>query len=67
MPELESPTAHLYGKDTERGGKALYITAQVSFVVTFGLSLVPVPVFIQPGNKQACILGKHAIPTLVLK
>ena len=64
MPRLELPTARLYGKDGEKGGKALYITAQVPLVVSLGSNLVTVPVFVQPDSEQACLLGMNALPLL---
>ena len=64
LPELELPTARLYGKDGEKGGKPLYITAQVPFVVSLGQNSVTVPVFVQPDSEQACLLGMNALPLL---
>jgi hypothetical protein len=63
-PELKLPTARLYGKDGEKGGKPLYITAQVPFVVSLGQNSVTVPVFMQPDSEQACLLGMNALPLL---
>ena len=64
VPRLELPTARLYGKDGEKGGKALYITAQVPLVVSLGSNSVTVPVFVQPDSEQACLLGMNALPLL---
>ena len=64
VPELEIPTARLYGKDGQKGGKALYITAQVAFTVSFGSKGVTMPVFVQPDSEQACLHGMNAIPLL---
>lgn len=47
-----------------KGGKALYITAQVPFVFSLGRYSVTVPTFIQPDSEQACLLGMNAIPLL---
>ena len=38
-PELELPTARLYGKDNEKGGKPLYTTAQVPLRCQSGTEL----------------------------
>ena len=58
------PTARLYGKDGQKGGKALYITAQVAFTVSFGSKGATVPVFVQPDSKQAFLVGINAISLL---
>ena len=64
LPELELPTARLYGKDGNRGEKKLVITAQVPLVLSLGDRSVSVPVFVQPDSGQACLLGINAIPLL---
>ena len=45
LPPLELPTVRLYGKDGEKGGKQLVITAQVPLVLSFGDRSVRVPVW----------------------
>ena len=64
LPPLELPSARLYGKDGEKGGQELLITAQVNLVVSLGDCSVTVPVFVQPDSKQNCLLGINAIPLL---
>ena len=64
LPELEIPSVRLYGKDGERGGKALPITAQLSLTFSVDSKSVTVPVFVQPDSEQACLLGVNAIPLL---
>ena len=58
------PTARLYGKDGKKGGKALYITAQVQFTLRLKSKSVTVPVFVQPDSEQDCLLGMNVIPLL---
>ena len=64
VPQLQLPTARLYGKDGEKGGKPLYITAEIPFVISLGPNSVTVPVFVQPDSEQACLLGMNALPFL---
>lgn len=64
VPQLELPSAHLYGKDGDKDKKQLYITAKVALPITLGSMIATVPVFILPDNKQACLLGMNAIPLL---
>ena len=64
LPPLELPTVRLYGKDGEKGGKELLITAQVPLLLSLGDKSVSVPVFVQPDSDQACLLGINAIPVL---
>ena len=64
LPPLELPSARLYGKDGEKGGQELLITAQVNLVVSLGDHSVTVPIFVQPDSKQSCLLGINAIPLL---
>ncbi len=58
VPTLELPTVKLYGKDGQKGGKELCITAQVSLCIT---QSVTVPVFIQPDSEQPCLLGMNSL------
>ena len=64
VPQLQLPTARLYGKDGEKRGKPLYITAEIPFVVSLGPNSVTVPVFVQPDSEQACLLGMNSLPFL---
>ena len=64
VSRLELPSAHLYGKGGEKGGKQLCITAQVSFNASLGSKYVIVPMFVQPNSEQACLLGMNVIPLL---
>ena len=66
-PQLEIPTVHLYGKDGEKGGKELQITAQLPLVFSVDSKSVTVPVFVQPDSEQACLLGVNAIPLLGIR
>ena len=66
-PPLELPTVRLYGKDGRRGGIELPVTAQVSLVFTANSKSITVPVLVQPGSEQACLLGINAIPLLGIK
>ena len=61
---MEIPTARLYGKDGKKGGKALYITAQVQLTLTLKSKSVAVTVFVQPDSEQECLLGMNVIPLL---
>lgn len=57
VPELELLSARLYGKDGEKGGKQLYITAQITLPISLGSKTALIPVFVQPDSEQACLLG----------
>ena len=61
-PQLELPTARLYGKDGKEGGMELKITAQVTLTFYVDDRSVSIPVFVQPDSAQACLLD--AIPLL---
>ena len=63
-PQLELPTARLYGKDGKEGGMELKITAQVTLTFNVDDRSVSIPVFVQPDSAQACLLGMNAIPLL---
>lgn len=63
-PMLELPTARLFGKDGQKGGNELCITAQVSLSIQLKSRTVTVPVFVQPDSEQRCLLGMNAIPLL---
>ena len=52
LPKLELPTVRLYGKDGQKGGHELCITAQVSLPFQLRDKLVTVPVFVQPASTQ---------------
>ena len=55
---LHPCTGKLYGKDGVAGGQQLLIIALLD--VTFKLDgecVHDVPVFVQPGSSQACLLG----------
>lgn len=66
LPSLVQPTAHLFGKDGQRGGHELVITAQVDLILTADGVSVVVPVFVQPDSTQECLLGMNAAPLLGL-
>lgn len=67
IPTLELPIACLYGKEGERVGKALCITAQIPFTISLGSHLESASVFEQPDSDQACLLGMNVIPLLGIK
>ena len=54
LPPLKLPSARLYGKDGEKGGQELLITAQVNLVVSLGDCSVTVPIF----NLYSLIVSK---------
>ena len=64
LPPLKLLTVRLYGKDGEKGGKELLITAQVPLLLSLGDKSVSVPAFVQPDSDQACLLGINAIPLI---
>ena len=64
MPWLQLPTAHLYGK---KGGKPLYITADIPIVVTLVPNFVMVPVFVQEDSEQVCLLSMNALSFLEIE
>ena len=66
LPALEKPTARLFGKDGEGGGKELTITAQIEVDIEADGECVRVPVFVQPQSGQECLLGMNVIPALGL-
>ena len=63
-PKLELHTVCLYGKEGQKGGHELCITAQVSLLFQLRDKSVIVPVFVQPASTQPCLLGRNAIPLL---
>ena len=67
VPPLELPTVRLFGKDGQKGGKQLRVTAQLSLDFTLESKSVTVPVFVQPDSDQDCLLGMNAIPLLGIK
>ena len=66
LPVLERPTARLFGKDGEGGGRELTITAQLQVKVEADGESVFVPVFVQPQSEQDCLLGMNVLPALGL-
>lgn len=66
LPVLEKPTARLFGKDGEGGGRELSITAQLYVDVEADGESVSVPVFVQPQSEQQCLLGMNVLPALGL-
>ena len=62
LPVLERPTARLFGKDGESGGRELTITAQVQVEIEADGECVCVPVFVQPQSQQCCLLGMNVLP-----
>ena len=66
LPVLERPTARLFGKDGESGGRELTITAQVQVEIEADGECVCVPVFVQPQSEQCCLLGMNVLPALGL-
>ena len=67
LPELEKPSARLYGKDGRKGNKELNVTAQLKLTLSSDGKSVVVPVFVQPDSEQPCLLGMNAAPALGLK
>ena len=61
---LELPTVRLFGKDGQKGGSELCITAQVTLSIELKSRIVKVPVFVQPDSEQRCLLGMNVIPLL---
>lgn len=47
LPPLELPTVRLFGKDGKKGGKELYIRAQLLLTFQLKSKTVTVPVFVQ--------------------
>ena len=63
-PQLEKPSARLYGKDGVGGGRELVVTAQLTIPIEADGESACVPVFVQPESSQACLLGMNALPAL---
>ena len=63
LPTLEKPTVRLYGKDGQKGGRELTVTAQLQLFSVDGKS-ANVLVFVQPDSEQSCLLGMNAISSL---
>ena len=57
LPELEKPSARLYGKDGQKGNRPLNITAQVTLNLVADGKSASVPVFVQPDSEQSCHFG----------
>jgi hypothetical protein len=66
LPALEKPTARLFGKDGEGGGRELTITAQIEVDIEADGECVHAPVFVQPQSGHECLLGMNVIPVLGL-
>ena len=58
---------HLYGKDGQKGGIELPVTAQVTLVFTINCKSVSVPVLVQPNSEQAYLLGLDTISLFEIK
>ena len=65
-PELEVPTAQLFGKDGRGGGRELIITAQLQLTIEADGESTNVTVFVQPDSEQQCLLGMNVLPALGL-
>lgn len=66
LPQLCKPTVKLFGKDGQKDGRELVITAQFEITICAAGQCACVPVLIQPNSEQACLLGMNAIPLLTL-
>ena len=66
VPELLPPSVRLYGKDGPKGGPELLVTAETNLTLMADGKTVLIPVFIQPGSSQACLLGMNAAQPLGL-
>ena len=64
VPKLRIPSAKLYGKDGTEGGREIVITAELDLEISVDGESISVPVFVQPGSSQPCLLGMNAIPAL---
>ena len=61
LPKLAVPHPYkFYGK----GGEEIVISAQTTLAVEADGCCVPVPVFVQPGSTQACLLGSNVLSRL---
>lgn len=56
----------LFGKDGRSGGRELTITAQLGITIEADGESTVVPVFVQPGSEQQCLLGMNVLPALGL-
>ena len=69
-PELDVPTARLFGKGGHGGGhgggRDLVITAQLQLIIEADGESTNVIVFVQPDSKQQCLLGMNVWPALGL-
>lgn len=66
LPQLCKPTVKLFGKDGQKDGCELVITAQFETTICAAGQCACVPVLMQPNSEQACLLGMNAIPLLTL-
>ena len=67
LPQLEKPSARLYGKDAQKGDRPLNITAQVTLNLSADGRSVSIPVFVQPDSEQSCLLGTNVALSLGMK
>lgn len=67
VPTLEKPSVRLFGKDGQKGGHELVITAQLNLTFSVDGRSVNIPTFIQPESEQGCLLGMNVIPQLGIK
>ena len=63
-PRLDRPRLQLYGKDD---ASQLKITAETVLTIEADGHTVNVPVFVQPGSEQLCLLGTNVTLPLKLK
>ena len=66
LPKLGKPTVKLYGKGGQKNGHELVVTTQLHVSIRADGKVVSVPILVQPGSKQACLLVMNAAPLLGL-
>ena len=62
---MNKPSIKVYGKDGS--GHEFVCTAQLEVTIQADGQTACVPMIVQPGNKQACLLGTNATSLLGLK
>ena len=67
LPELSKPSIKVYGKDGKKGGHELVCTAQLEVTIQANGKRACVPVIVQSGSEQGCLLGTNATSSLGLK
>ena len=66
-PVLSKPSVRLFGKDGQKGGHELTVTAQLTLSFSVDGKTASVPTFVQPESEQECLLGMNLIPKLGIK